>query len=219
MTAPERFADSQIPLAPRAPSIHDRVVAGPEDDRDCRGRSFSGESRGGEARRGDDRDAAVDQVGHQSLHPVVLAFKPVIFDRDVASLDAARFTQALPECRSVPDRRVGRPGDSQRQAGQRHRTDRECCPPPRGRWRRSRDQADNGDDAGRRESSRAGAAPERPPFESITGEGDWMDQVLVLDGPYIKDGFIQVTDKPGLGIELNPDIVRAHLSPGETWWG
>src|SRR5882672_9805239 len=25
MTAPERFADSQIPLAPRAPSIHDPV--------------------------------------------------------------------------------------------------------------------------------------------------------------------------------------------------
>jgi len=28
-----------------------------------------------------------------------------------------------------------------------------------------------------------------------------------------------VTDKPGLGIELNPDVVRAHLAPGETWWG
>ena len=27
----------------------------------------------------------------------------------IASLDAARFTQALPERRSVPDRRVGRP--------------------------------------------------------------------------------------------------------------
>src|SRR6266446_7268745 len=26
MTAPERFADSQIPLAPRAPSIHDPMV-------------------------------------------------------------------------------------------------------------------------------------------------------------------------------------------------
>src|SRR5713226_9311492 len=26
MTAPERFADSQIPLAPRAPSIHDPLV-------------------------------------------------------------------------------------------------------------------------------------------------------------------------------------------------
>jgi hypothetical protein len=28
-----------------------------------------------------------------------------------------------------------------------------------------------------------------------------------------------VADKPGLGIELNPDIVRAHLAAGETWWG
>ena len=56
-------------------------------------------------------------------------------------------------------------------------------------------------------------------LETITGEGGWMDQVLLLDGPYIKNGFVQVTDKPGLGIELNPDIVKAHLAPGETWWG
>src|SRR5262245_39953498 len=56
-------------------------------------------------------------------------------------------------------------------------------------------------------------------LETITGEGGWMDQVLQLDGPYIKDGFIEVSDKPGLGIELNPDVVRAHLVPGETWWG
>jgi len=56
-------------------------------------------------------------------------------------------------------------------------------------------------------------------LETITGEGDWMDKVLLLDGPYIKDGYIQVTDKPGLGIELNPDVVRAHLAPGEVWWG
>ena len=56
-------------------------------------------------------------------------------------------------------------------------------------------------------------------LETITGEGGWMDQVLTLDGPYIKDGFIQVTNKPGLGIVLNPDVVRAHLVQGETWWG
>lgn len=56
-------------------------------------------------------------------------------------------------------------------------------------------------------------------LETITGEGGWMDQVLLLDGPYIKDGFIRVSDKPGLGIELNPDVVRAHLAAGETWWG
>ena len=56
-------------------------------------------------------------------------------------------------------------------------------------------------------------------LETVTGQGGWMDQVLVLDRPYIEDGFIRVSDKPGLGIELNPDIVRAHLAPGETWWG
>jgi L-alanine-DL-glutamate epimerase-like enolase superfamily enzyme len=56
-------------------------------------------------------------------------------------------------------------------------------------------------------------------LETITGEGGWMDQVLALEGSYIKDGFIQVTDKPGLGIALNPDVVRAHLVAGETWWG
>ena len=55
--------------------------------------------------------------------------------------------------------------------------------------------------------------------ETITGQGGWMDQVLVLDTPYIKDGFVQVADKPGLGIELNPDIVKAHLATGERWWG
>jgi L-alanine-DL-glutamate epimerase-like enolase superfamily enzyme len=56
-------------------------------------------------------------------------------------------------------------------------------------------------------------------LETITGEGGWIDQILRLDAPYIKDGFVQVTDKPGLGIELNPDVVRAHLAPEETWWG
>jgi len=55
--------------------------------------------------------------------------------------------------------------------------------------------------------------------ETVTGEGGWMDQVLVLDGPYIKDGFVQVTSKPGLGITLNPDVVKAHLAAGETYWG
>ena len=55
--------------------------------------------------------------------------------------------------------------------------------------------------------------------ETITGVGGWMDRLLLLDGPYIQDGFVQVTDKPGLGVALNPDVVKAHLAPGETWWG
>lgn len=55
--------------------------------------------------------------------------------------------------------------------------------------------------------------------ETVTGLGDWMDQVLLLDGPYIQDGFIRITGKPGLGVDLNPDVVKAHLAPGESWWG
>jgi L-alanine-DL-glutamate epimerase-like enolase superfamily enzyme len=55
--------------------------------------------------------------------------------------------------------------------------------------------------------------------ETITGQGGWMDQLLLLDGPYIKDGHIGVTGKPGLGVELNPDVVKAHLAEGERWWG
>ncbi len=55
--------------------------------------------------------------------------------------------------------------------------------------------------------------------ETVLGRGDWMDQVILHDGPPIRGGTITVPDKPGLGIELNPDVVKAHLVPGETYWG
>ncbi|MDA2929339.1 mandelate racemase/muconate lactonizing enzyme family protein [Acidobacteria bacterium AH-259-O06] len=55
--------------------------------------------------------------------------------------------------------------------------------------------------------------------ETVTGKGDWMDKVILSDKPPIRDGYIWLTDKPGLGIELNPDVVRAHLAEGENWWG
>ncbi len=58
--------------------------------------------------------------------------------------------------------------------------------------------------------------------ETSTGDAGAMEalgNVLLLDGPYIKDGFVEVSSKPGLGITLNPDMVKKHLVPGETWWG
>ena len=55
--------------------------------------------------------------------------------------------------------------------------------------------------------------------ETVTGQGDWMDQLLVMDGPYIQEGFIRISEKPGLGVELNPEVVKAHLAEGERWWG
>ena len=54
--------------------------------------------------------------------------------------------------------------------------------------------------------------------ETITGRGGWMDELLLLDGPYIKNGDISVNDKPGLGVDLNPDVAKAHLAEGERWW-
>ncbi|MDA0710390.1 MAG: mandelate racemase/muconate lactonizing enzyme family protein [bacterium] len=55
--------------------------------------------------------------------------------------------------------------------------------------------------------------------ETVTGKGDWMDDLLILDGPYIENGYLRITDKPGLGVDLNPDVAQAHLAKGETWWG
>jgi L-alanine-DL-glutamate epimerase-like enolase superfamily enzyme len=55
--------------------------------------------------------------------------------------------------------------------------------------------------------------------ETVTGQGGWMDQLLLLDGSYIQDGFIRINDKPGLGCDINPDTAKAHLAAGEQWWG
>lgn len=65
----------------------------------------------------------------------------------------------------------------------------------------------------------AGAIRDFLAVETITGQGGWMDEVLALDGLYIQDGFIRLTEKPGLGVELNPEVVKAHLAEGERWWG
>ncbi|MEP7367636.1 MAG: mandelate racemase/muconate lactonizing enzyme family protein [Acidobacteriota bacterium] len=55
--------------------------------------------------------------------------------------------------------------------------------------------------------------------ETVTGQAGWMDEVLVLPNGYIKQGYVEVHDRPGLGIELNPDTCKAHLAAGEQWWG
>ncbi|MGA2116913.1 MAG: enolase C-terminal domain-like protein [Bryobacteraceae bacterium] len=48
---------------------------------------------------------------------------------------------------------------------------------------------------------------------------DWWPDLVVREGPFWKDGYFTIQDKPGYGIELNPDVAKAHLAPGETWWG
>lgn len=55
--------------------------------------------------------------------------------------------------------------------------------------------------------------------ETVMGQGGWLDDMVLHDGPIFRGGTIAVSDKPGLGIELNPDVVKAHLAQGESWWG
>jgi len=55
--------------------------------------------------------------------------------------------------------------------------------------------------------------------ETVVGRRDWMDDVIVHDGPVIQDGHIALPGQPGLGLTLNREVVQAHLAPGENYWG
>lgn len=46
----------------------------------------------------------------------------------------------------------------------------------------------------------------------------WEDMVTGLPKPLVKDGHATVPDAPGLGIELNPDVVKQHLLKGEGYF-
>ncbi len=48
---------------------------------------------------------------------------------------------------------------------------------------------------------------------------DWWQDLVIRDGPFWQNGYFTIQDKPGYGVELNPDVAKAHLAPGETWWG
>jgi L-alanine-DL-glutamate epimerase-like enolase superfamily enzyme len=46
----------------------------------------------------------------------------------------------------------------------------------------------------------------------------WEDLVIGPEKPLVKAGFVSVPDRPGLGIELNEDVIRSHLIPGEKYF-
>jgi L-alanine-DL-glutamate epimerase-like enolase superfamily enzyme len=51
----------------------------------------------------------------------------------------------------------------------------------------------------------------------------WRDLVTGLPEPFIEDGYVRIPDKPGLGIELNEEVIKEHLrfggyfDPTEEW--
>jgi L-alanine-DL-glutamate epimerase-like enolase superfamily enzyme len=56
-------------------------------------------------------------------------------------------------------------------------------------------------------------------FDFKKGMRAGEENLIVYDREIIKDGYIQLSDKPGLGLELNKDFASKYLMEGETWWG
>jgi L-alanine-DL-glutamate epimerase-like enolase superfamily enzyme len=46
----------------------------------------------------------------------------------------------------------------------------------------------------------------------------WEDLVTGIPKPFMKDGYIPVPDKPGLGVELNEKVVKQHLYKGQKYF-
>ncbi len=55
--------------------------------------------------------------------------------------------------------------------------------------------------------------------ETAAGRRNWMDDVILHEKPLVEQGHIAVPRKPGLGVDLNPDVVQANLAAGERYWG
>jgi L-alanine-DL-glutamate epimerase-like enolase superfamily enzyme len=44
---------------------------------------------------------------------------------------------------------------------------------------------------------------------------DWENLVTGFDGPIVEDGYVKVPEKPGIGVELNEEVVEKYLIDGE----
>lgn len=47
-------------------------------------------------------------------------------------------------------------------------------------------------------------------------ESQWVGDYVRRDVPLFRDGYVEVTDAPGLGIELDREVCRRHLAPGDA---
>jgi L-alanine-DL-glutamate epimerase-like enolase superfamily enzyme len=47
----------------------------------------------------------------------------------------------------------------------------------------------------------------------------WLEELVIgPEKPLVKAGFVRVPDRPGLGIDLNEEVARGHLIPGEPYF-
>ena len=48
---------------------------------------------------------------------------------------------------------------------------------------------------------------------------DFWSTIATDAGDIIKDGYIELSNRPGIGLDLNEDVARAHQYPGTHWFG
>jgi L-alanine-DL-glutamate epimerase-like enolase superfamily enzyme len=60
-------------------------------------------------------------------------------------------------------------------------------------------------------------------YRSESSLGEKSGEVLNLmstDGPaVVRNGILQVSDRPGLGLNVDDKYLKSHLADGEPWWG
>jgi L-alanine-DL-glutamate epimerase-like enolase superfamily enzyme len=55
-------------------------------------------------------------------------------------------------------------------------------------------------------------------LESDSVELPYWQDIIKRNGPIYKDGYLEIPNKPGLGIELNEEVCRKHLSSGSSFF-
>lgn len=46
----------------------------------------------------------------------------------------------------------------------------------------------------------------------------YWENIIKREGPFYKDGYLEISDKPGFGIELNEEVCRKHLAEGSGFF-
>jgi L-alanine-DL-glutamate epimerase-like enolase superfamily enzyme len=67
-------------------------------------------------------------------------------------------------------------------------------------------------------SAHAAAAMRNFRVHELANYIDWWPDLVIHEGPIWQGGYLTIQEKPGFGVELNPDVAKAHLAPGEAWW-
>jgi L-alanine-DL-glutamate epimerase-like enolase superfamily enzyme len=56
-------------------------------------------------------------------------------------------------------------------------------------------------------------------LENHSVDVPWWDSLVEgIEKPILNRGYIQVPDKPGLGVTLNDEVVKQHLKPGTKFF-